>query len=152
MMLFKDYHLSQIRDGEKTVTRREWDENYAGPNVGTVVAATTELFVSDDEADCYIRVLDRYRQPLGEMTDADARQEGDYEDLKEFREAYEDVYGAGAWDPEKVVDVVKFEYVGRTRPDEQVAVATDGGRGVNQQNRGPTRHVLVKAERGGGEP
>lgn len=126
-MLFKDYHIPMIRDGEKTVTRREWDENYAGPNVGSVVAATTELFVSDDDADCYIRVTDRYREPLGDMTDDDARREGEYDGLDDFREGYERVYGSGSWDPEKVVDVVAFEYVGRERPAEQATLA-DGGR------------------------
>ena len=123
-MLFKEYHIPHIRAGEKTVTRREWSENYAGPSVGTVVAATTELFVPDEDADCYIRITDRYRQPLGEMTDADARKEGNYVDLAAFRAGYERVYGEDAWDPEKVVDVVAFEYVGRERPGEQAAVAT----------------------------
>lgn len=117
-MLFKDYHIPQIRAGEKTVTRREWDENYSGPNIGSVVAATTELFVPDEDADCYIRVTDKDAQPLSSMTDADARKEGAYEDLAAFREGYEKVYGNGAWDPEKVVTVVEFEYVGRVRPEE----------------------------------
>lgn len=117
MMLFKDYHISQIVDGEKTVTRREWDEHYHGPNVGSVVAATTELFVADDDVDHYIRITDRYKQKLGDMTDEDARAEGDYEDLDEFEDGYEQVYGDGEWNPEKVVDVVEFEYVGRTRPE-----------------------------------
>lgn len=115
-MLFKEYHIPQIRDGEKTVTRREWSENYAGPNVDSVVAATTELFVTDDEADCYIRVTAHYRQALGDMTDEDARREGEYDDLEAFKEGYERVYGSGAWDPAKVVDVVEFEYVGEERP------------------------------------
>lgn len=123
-MLFKDYHIPQIRAGEKTVTRREWDEGYSGPNAGSVVAATTELFVSDEDADCYIRIEDVYEQPLGAMTDADAQREGDYANLAEFREGYERVYGDGAWDPEKVVTVVEFEYVGPTRPTRQ---ATLGG-------------------------
>jgi uncharacterized protein YhfF len=129
-MLFKSWHIPQIRAGEKTVTRREWSENYAGASIGTVVAATTELFVPDEDADCYIRITDRYREPLGEMTDADARKEGDYEDLDAFRDGYERVYGAGAWDPAKVVDVVAFEYVGRKRPgddEDAETLAADGG-------------------------
>ena len=127
-MLFKDYHIPMIREGEKTVTRREWAQNYAGPSIGTVVAATTEMFVPDDEADCYIEITNRYPQPLGAMTDKDAQKEGDYNDLDEFREGYEQVYGEGSWDPEKVVEVVEFEYVGRTRPTEQETLVTDGGR------------------------
>lgn len=115
-MLFKDYHIPMIRSESKAVTRREWADNYHGPKVGNVVAATTEMFVPDDEADCYIRITDRYRQPLGEMTDEDARAEGDYEFLSEFIGGYKDVYGPDAWDPEKVVEVVEFEYVGWERP------------------------------------
>ncbi|PSP80146.1 ASCH domain-containing protein [Halobacteriales archaeon QS_1_68_20] len=127
-MLFKEYHIPLIRSGSKTVTRREWDENYSGPNVGTVVAATTALFTSDEEADCYIRVLDTYEESLGEMTDEDAQKEGDYEDLEDFREGYERVYGEGAWDPEKVVTVVEFEYVGRERPTNQTTLKANRAR------------------------
>lgn len=113
-MLFKDYHIPMIRSGSKTATRREWDENYAGPSVGSVVAATTELFVSLEDADCFIRITDRYRQRLEEMTEEDAMAEGDYLDLYDFKQAYEDVYGEGSFDPWKEVEVVEFEYVGKT--------------------------------------
>lgn len=113
-MLFKDYHIPMIRSGSKTVTRREWDANYPGPNVGSVIAATTELFVPNDEADCFIRITNRYRERLGDVTDADAKAEGDYETREEFIEGYEAVYGDGSWSPEKVVDVVEFEYIGRS--------------------------------------
>ena len=124
-MLFKDYHIDQIRDGEKTVTRREWEHRQVKP--GGVYIAATEMFVSDDEADCYVRVTDVYEQPLGDMDDEDARREGDYETLEEFRDGYERVYAEGSWDPEKVVWVVEFEYVGRSRPEEQTKLVTDGG-------------------------
>lgn len=117
-MLFKPYHIPMIRSGSKTVTRREWDENYHGPTVGSVQIASDEMFTSETQADCYIRVLDKYNQPLGDMTDADAQKEGDYETLAEFKQGYRDVYGPNAWDPAKVVTVVEFEYVGRTRPED----------------------------------
>jgi uncharacterized protein YhfF len=122
-MLFKDYHIPMIRSGSKTVTRREWAENYGRPNVGSVQIASDEMFTSDEDADCYIRILDVYDQPLGEMTDEDAQQEGDYQTMQEFREGYAKVYGEDAWDPEKVVAVVEFEYVGRERPTEEEMVA-----------------------------
>lgn len=115
-MLFKDYHISQIRNGEKTVTRREWEARQVKP--GGVYIASTEMFTSHEEADCYIEVLDVYQQPLGEMDDVDARAEGEYEDLEDFRAGYEKVYGEGSWDPEKVVWVVKFVYAGRELPDD----------------------------------
>lgn len=121
-MLFQEEHIPLIRAGEKTVTRREWANSYPGPNVGSVVGATTELFVPDEEVDCYIRVTDRYRQHLGDMTDADARAEG-YDSRLAFRRAYNEIYGAFAWDPEKVVDVVEFAYVGRSRPSEPMEVS-----------------------------
>ena len=104
-----------------------WKDNYNPPNVGSVVAATTSLFTSDADADCFIRIRDVFEQPLGEMTDVDARAEGDYEDLAAFRDGYADVYGPDAWDPEKVVHVVRFEYVGRSRPADGEHVATSGG-------------------------
>lgn len=114
-MLFKDYHIPMIRSGSKTATRREWERRQAVP--GNAYIASTEMFTSHEEADCYIRVDDVYEQPLGDMTDADAQAEGDYETLEEFRDGYEAVYGEGSWDDEKVVWVVEFEYVGRERPD-----------------------------------
>lgn len=120
-MLFKDYHIEQIRDGEKTVTRREWSDDYNPPVEGGVYRATTNLFVPHEECDCYIRVLDVYDQSLGEMTDEDAREEGDYESVGEFRTGYERVYGEGTWDPEKVVTVVEFEYAGRELPGQKAA-------------------------------
>lgn len=117
-MLFKDYHLPMIRSGSKTVTRREWADSYYGPKEGSVIAATTELFVRNEEADCFIRILGSREEPLGEITDEEAQKEGDYETVDDFREGYEAVYGEGSWDPEKVVTVVEFEYVGEAPPPE----------------------------------
>lgn len=134
-MLFKDYHLPMIRSESKTVTRREWADGYARPNVGSVQIASDEMFTSDEEADCYIRILDVYDQPLGEMDDEDARAEGDYDSLAGFRDGYEKVYGDGSWDPEKVVTVVEFEYVGRERPRENERLVTDGGTSGNGKKR-----------------
>lgn len=127
-MLFKEYHIPMIRSGSKTVTRREWDENYPGPNVGTVVAAKTDMLKPDDECDCFIRIVGKYEQPLGEMTDADAQKEGDYETMDEFREAYEDVYGEGSWVPGKVVTVVEFEYLVHLWVKRQIELARQGER------------------------
>lgn len=114
-MLFEDQHITAIRQGVKTATRRDWDENYNRPTPGVHIAAT-HLFTSEDEADCYIVVTDVYREPLGDMTHEDARKEGGY-DLDDFREAWERINGDDAWDPEQVVDVVEFEYGGRTREE-----------------------------------
>jgi uncharacterized protein YhfF len=115
-MLFKPRHIEQIRTGEKTVTRREWKEDYSGPNVGTVVAAKTELFKPDDECDCYIRITGKRTEALGDISQESARREGEYDGVEDFRSGYERVYGEGAWDPKKIVTVVEFEYVGESRP------------------------------------
>jgi uncharacterized protein YhfF len=132
-MLFKDYHIPMIRSGSKTVTRREWDESYTGPNVGTVVAAKTDLLKPDDECDCFIRITGKREEYLGEITPASARREGDYDGVGDFREGYEEVYGEGSWNPDKLVNVVEFEYVGESRPsddgtEQTTLVQADGGR------------------------
>lgn len=112
-MLFKPEHIAAIRTGAKTATRRNWDENYGRPNPGAHMA-TTEMLVSHENCGCYIVVTDVYQQPLGEMTEEDAHKEGDYS-LEEFREVWEKINGDGSWDPELVVDVVEFEYGGRSK-------------------------------------
>lgn len=121
-LLFKPRHVEAIRTGTKTATRRAWQDAYPRPVEGSIRAAVTELFTSDEDADCYIRIERVYQEPLGELTEADARKEGGYS-VAEFREAWEQINGPGSWDPEMVVDVVEFEYVGRERPKEAEAVA-----------------------------
>lgn len=112
-MLFKPRHIPLIREGTKTATRRDWAEGYYRPSPGDVRMAVTEMFTPDEACDCYIRVTDHYREPLGALDEADARKEGGYT-VADFREAWVDINGA--WDPEMTVDVVEFEYVGRERP------------------------------------
>lgn len=126
-MLFKEYHLPMIRRGSKTVTRREWADNYTGPNIGTVVAAKSDLLKPDDECGCFIQITGKREEKLGDITDASAQREGDYDSVAEFRDAYEDVYGEESWDDEKVVDVIEFEYVGETKsPDKDGGEQDDG--------------------------
>jgi uncharacterized protein YhfF len=71
----------------------------------------------DAECDCFIRITGKREERLGDITEASARREGDYDGIAEFREGYEQVYGDEAWDDEKSVMVVAFEYVGRERPE-----------------------------------
>lgn len=106
-----------IRSGSKTVTRREWKDNYNGPNVGTVVAAKTDLLKPNSECDCFIQITAKREERLGDITEESARREGDYECIDDFKSGYEHVYGEDAWDDDKVVNVVEFEYVGETKPD-----------------------------------
>lgn len=118
-MLFEPHHIPMIRTGQKTVTRREWDDNYSGPNIGTIVAAKTELFKPDSECNCFIRIIGKRDEPLGDISGESARREGTYHGIEDFRKAYEEVYGDGSWDPSKVVTVVEFEYVGKERPSKE---------------------------------
>lgn len=117
-LLFKDRHIPLIREGTKTATRRDWDDNYHGVTEGQVYAAVTEMFTSLEKADCFIRVVDHYEEPLGEMTHEDALKEGGYS-VEDFREAWRQINGD--YDSEQVVDVVEFEYVGREHPEEATA-------------------------------
>ena len=112
-LLFKDHHIPMIRDGVKTATRRQWSENYNRPSEGSVQMAVTELFTSDEECDCYIKILDVYQETLADMKPQDFEKEGGY-DRDGFVEVWKDI--CGEWDPFEVVDVVEFEYVGTDRP------------------------------------
>lgn len=121
-MLFKNRHVPLIRDREKTVTRRVWKENYNRPVEGSVHMVQAACLMPDDadydspmmlsaeECDCFIQIEAVYDEPLGEMTDEDAQDEGNYETVEEFRETWEQINGE--WDPEQVVAVVEFTYVG----------------------------------------
>ena len=118
-MIFQPEHRGQIRTGEKTMTRRRWDENRV--TVGKTYRATRGgnveqgMFTPRSECDCFIRVTDVYRETLGEMNAADARREGDYT-LAEFRDIWRDINGE--WDPSEQVWVVAFEYAGDSDPEE----------------------------------
>lgn len=119
-MLFRNEHIEQIRAGEKTATRRTWDRRHVRPG-GTYIAST-EMFTSHTEADCYIRVTDIRIERLGDMTETDAQAEGGYS-LEEFREVWRDINGG--WDPAIDVYVVEFEYAGRTRSGQEVPDARE---------------------------
>ena len=129
-MIFHPEHREQIRSGEKTVTRRQWDENRV--TVGKTYRATLGgnveqgMFTERSECDCFIRVSDVYRQRLGDMSETDARREGDYS-LAEFRDAWRDINGE--WNADVQVWVVAFKYAGDSDPEANgVAVTTGEGR------------------------
>jgi hypothetical protein len=118
-MIFQPEHREQIRSGEKTMTRRQWDS--CRVTEGKTYRATRGgngpqgLFVPREECDCFICVTDVYRETLGEMDATDARREGGYT-LAEFRDAWRDINGE--WDPDEQVWVVAFEYAGNSDPEE----------------------------------
>lgn len=128
-MMFQPEHIEQIRSGEKTQTRRDWAENYAGPSVGSVVMATPANLgpiVSHQECNCYIEITRRWREPLGALSTRAADREGGYS-VAQFKELWAELNGE--WNPEQEVEVLEFEYVGRERPDRELQTTlTDGGR------------------------
>jgi hypothetical protein len=46
----------------------------------------------------------RFRQRLGDITHEEAKKEG-YHSVEEFGKAWEQIYGRGSWNPNKVVTV-----------------------------------------------
>lgn len=108
-MLFKKEHIEMIKKGKKTVTRRIWKRNMV--KRGNVYMANTEMFVKREDCTCFIKVTDVFHQPLWHMRDIDAEHEG-YDNMREFREVWEEINGEGSWDPKQTVTVVEFEYAG----------------------------------------
>lgn len=113
-LLFQPEHIDKIRNGTKTATRRDWSDNYNPPTLESIQIAATHLFTSEENADCYVKINQVYDQQLGEMTPEDALKEGGYS-AEEFKQVWKDINGS--WDPTKLVTVVEFEYIGKTRPD-----------------------------------
>lgn len=115
-MLFKPHHIEQIQIGLKTVTRRRWKKPHAKRD-GTY-SVQIRMFQRRDECPM-IRAEDVYLQPLGEMTESDARKEGGWYDddgyfhqytLETFKKAWKKINGVDL-DPNEVVYVVEFECI-----------------------------------------
>lgn len=128
-MIFQQHHREQIRTGEKTMTRRGWDESQV--TTGKTYRATRGgnveqgMFATREECDCFIRVTDVYEQQLGAITQEDADREGGYS-REEFVEVWEEINGE--WTPDVSVWVVEFEYAGDSDPRERdQTTLTDGG-------------------------
>lgn len=128
-MIFQEHHREQIRTGEKTMTRRGWDDNQVTP--GKTYRATRGgnveqgMFVTREECDCFIRVTDVYEEQLGEITEEDANREGGYS-REEFVEVWEEINGE--WTPGVSVWVIEFEFAGSSDPREMAQTTiTDGG-------------------------
>lgn len=107
MILFKPEHIEMIKTGRKTQTRRVWKAQRA--KVGSLHKIKTAMISPAFYG--FIEIKNVYREPLGSMTDADAKAEG-YNTLEEFRAVWERINGPGSWDPEMYVYVVEFGYLG----------------------------------------
>jgi len=107
VLLFRPEHVQLIISREddpdhKTQSRRRWTRLRVKP--GGLMACTTKLFTRDRFA--VIKVREVIQQPLGEMTEDDARAEGGYT-LETYRQKWEEIYEH--WNPEEVVTVLKFD-------------------------------------------
>ncbi|HNR58662.1 MAG TPA: ASCH domain-containing protein [Methanothrix sp.] len=107
MILFQPEHVEMIRTGRKTQTRRLWKRPRA--KVGSIQLIKTQMISPLNFGS--VEVMNVYHEPLGSMTDADAKAEG-YDTLEEFRAVWERINGPGSWDPETWVYVVEFAYLG----------------------------------------
>ena len=98
--------MDMIAAGAKTATRRA-----SRPRVkpGGVYRLRAGFF---NYLPDWIRVLRVYPQRLGDMTPEDASKEG-FPTLEAFRREWTDIYGA--WDDDRAVWVVEFEYLGSDR-------------------------------------
>jgi len=106
-MLFKSEHIEMIRKGIKTATRRRW--KIARARKGGTYAVQKRMYQLRTESPI-IKANSVYVQPLGEMTEEDAKKEGGYT-LEEFKQRWEEINGV-PFDPEEVVHVVEFDYIG----------------------------------------
>ncbi|WP_292421215.1 ASCH domain-containing protein [Methanoregula sp.] len=105
MLLFKPYHVWPIWMKEKTETRRLWKRQRA--ILGSRHQAQTKMY--SNEYFAKLDIIEIYQQPLGAMTEQDAKAEGGYT-LAQYRHVLEEINGT-PWDDKQVVFVVRFEKV-----------------------------------------
>lgn len=104
IFLFKENHVKQIKLKKKTQTRRIHKKWRA--NIGAVHQVRTELF---GKPHCYIRIIRRWEERLGDISIVDAYREGGYtvdEYIKGFIEMYD-----GNLDEDFIVKCYEFELV-----------------------------------------
>ena len=103
VIVFQPEHVAPILAGRKTQTRRLWAR--CRVRVGGVHACVTRRFGAPFAR---VRILAVRQEPLGAMSDDDARCCG-YEDRAGYRLAFERIYGMRTPDP--LVWVIDFEVV-----------------------------------------
>lgn len=109
LLMFSETHLEQVLSGEKTQTRRLWDN--ARVSVGKSYRAVRQdvqgaMFTSREDAPAYVLITDVYAELLGSISAEDANAEGGYT-VEEFKEKWRDINGE--WTPGTEVYVVEFE-------------------------------------------
>jgi hypothetical protein len=97
--------MDPLRQGcpiAKTETRRVWKRKMA--NAGAVHQCRTLMYAGKDDYFGKVEILDIYEQPLGEMDEGSARNEGGYT-LPQYRHIWE-VICKQPWNPREEVYVV----------------------------------------------
>lgn len=108
MALFKRRLIQKVRSGEKTQTRRTHKRTW---KLGKTYSIRASYF---GKPEGHIKILKKFKQPLGEISLQDVKKEG-FNTLEEFRRAWEEINGKGSWDPEQTVTVYEFKYVEESR-------------------------------------
>jgi len=96
-LAFTHRHYQSVVGGEKQQTTRRRADPRIEP--GTIVRADVIQFAD-------LEITDVIRKRLGEMTEQDAREEGDYT-LDEFRDLWRRSYGS--WNPDELVTIIRFQ-------------------------------------------
>ena len=96
-LAFTHRHYQSVVNGEKQQTTRRRADPRIEP--GTIVRADVIQFAD-------LEITDVIRKRLGEMTEEDARQEGDYT-LEEFKDLWRRSYGS--WNADELVTIVRFQ-------------------------------------------
>lgn len=103
-MLFTDEHIEQIINGNKTQTRRRWEDKQV--IIGNSYRACPSIFTERVNSPAYIVVNDVYTEKLGDLSEEDASAEGNYT-CQEFKDVWIDMHGG--WNEEEIIWVVDFE-------------------------------------------
>lgn len=103
MILFKKEHVSMILSGRKTQTRRIGEKRW---NIGAIHQVKTG-FRKDDRFGA-VRILWVKREKLGDMNNADAREEG-YDSYEDYMRKFKEIYGT--CNPNIAVWAIGFELV-----------------------------------------
>ena len=134
-LAFTHRHYQAVVSGEKQQTTRR----RADPRIeaGTIVRADVIQFAD-------LEITDVIRKRLSEMTEEDAREEGDYT-LDEFQDLWRRSYGG--WNPDELVTIIRFASPGSLKrsptPDPSPVC---GGSGAGRQRSLPSRTGNVSAE------
>ena len=99
-MMFKKQHINMILEGLKTQTRRKGKMRYS---VGKVYGIRCRLY---DRSKHFILITRRFRERLGNISEADAQKEG-YGSIANFKKVWIEINGS--WNPKEIVTAYEFK-------------------------------------------